>query len=49
MMQNRTILGSKEVLTKRENSDNMTLNKQNIRTRGDKMIPIVGNIKAWKD
>lgn len=45
--QNQTILGSKEVLTKRENSDNMTLNKQNIRTRGDKMIPIVGNIKAW--
>lgn len=26
MMQNRTILGSKEVLTKPENSDNMTLN-----------------------
>lgn len=26
MMQNRTILGAKEVLTKRENSDNMTLN-----------------------
>lgn len=25
-MQNRTILGSKEVLTKRENSDNMALN-----------------------
>ena len=47
MMQNRTILGSKEVLTKRENSDNMTLNKQNIGTRGDKMIPIVGAIKAW--
>ena len=47
MMQNRTILGSKEVLTKRENSDNMTLNKQNIRTRGDKMIPIIGTIKAW--
>ena len=47
MMQNRTILGSKEVLTKRENSDNMTLNKQNIGTRGDKMIPMVGNIKAW--
>ena len=26
MMQNRTILGSKEVLTKRENGDNMILN-----------------------
>ena len=26
MMQNRITLGSKEVLTKRENSDNMTLN-----------------------
>ena len=47
MIQNRTILGSKEVLTKRENSDNMTLNKQNIRTRGDKMIPIIGTVKAW--
>ena len=47
MMQNRTILGSKEVLTKRENSDNMTLNKQNIGTRGDKMIPIIGTVKAW--
>lgn len=47
MMQNRITLGSKEVLTKRENSDNMTLNKQNIGTRGDKMIPIVGTVKAW--
>lgn len=47
MMQNRTILGSKEVLTKRENSDNMTLNKQNIGTRGGKMIPMVGTVKAW--
>lgn len=30
MMQNQITLGLKEALTKRENSDNMTLNRQNI-------------------
>lgn len=30
MTPNQTILGLKEMLTKPENSDNMTLNRQNI-------------------